>query len=75
MSHFYGTVQGNRGEGTRCGTKDSGMTTYTASWDGAIRCTTYVKNNVDWVLVEKTKWQGVGEHKILYHGPIGKVKK
>ena len=37
MSHFYGTLQGNRGEATRCGTKNSGLVTYAASWSGAIR--------------------------------------
>jgi len=37
MSHFYGTLQGNRGETTRCGTKNSGITIYAAGWGGAIR--------------------------------------
>ena len=72
MSHFYGTIQGNKGEATRCGTKDSGMTTYCASWDGAIRCSAYMKDGKDHVRVEKTTWHGVGEYKLLYDGPIGK---
>lgn len=37
MAHFYGTLQGNRGEASRLGTKDSGITTYAASWEGAVR--------------------------------------
>ena len=37
MSHFYSKIQGNRGEATRCGTKDSGVTATAASWTGAIR--------------------------------------
>ncbi len=37
MSHFYGTLEGSRGEASRCGSKDSGITTYAAGWSGAIR--------------------------------------
>jgi len=28
MSHFYGSMQGSRGEATRCGTKNSGFTAH-----------------------------------------------
>jgi hypothetical protein len=42
MAHFYGTVQGNRGEATRLGTRDSGMDTTAASWAGAIAVSLYV---------------------------------
>jgi len=73
MAHFYGTVQGCRGEGTRIGTEKSGMVTYCASWDGAIRCSAYVNSKgIDCVTVEKKHWQGEGEDKLLYDGPIGK---
>ena len=41
MSHFYGTLQGSRGQATRCGTKNSGITTYAAGWQGAIRVYVY----------------------------------
>lgn len=37
MSHFYGTLQGIRGQATRCGGKGSGLTTQAAGWRGAIR--------------------------------------
>lgn len=59
MSHFYGTVKGNRGEGTRAGSKDSGMETYCASWNGAIRCVAWHDKvtSKDMVRVEKTTWQ------------------
>lgn len=76
MSHFYGTVQGNRGEATRRGSKASGMETYCASWSGAVRCFAYVNaDGVDCVRVEKTTWptwRGAGEFKLLYDGPIGR---
>ena len=33
MAHFYGTVQGNRGEATRTGSKNSGMFAEAKGWD------------------------------------------
>jgi hypothetical protein len=36
MSHFYGSVKGNRGEATRGGSKRSGYTSYCAGWGGGI---------------------------------------
>jgi len=41
MSHFYGTVEGHRSQATRQGTQSSGMETYCASWEGAIRSYAY----------------------------------
>ena len=74
MSHFYGTLQGSRGRATRCGSAKSGLETYCASWQGAIRCFAYVnEKGEDCVRVEKTTWQGKGENKLLYNGVIGEV--
>jgi len=36
MSHFYGSVKGNRGEATRGGSKNSGYKSYAAGWGGGI---------------------------------------
>ncbi len=33
MAHFYGSVEGSRGEATRCGTKNSGITAHARGWD------------------------------------------
>lgn len=75
MSHFYGTLQGSRGQASRCGTKKSGMVTYCASWSGAIRCHAYFNDKgEDCVRVEKTTWHGYGDNKILYEGKIGKER-
>ena len=73
MSQFYGTVQGNRGQTSRGGSKNSGIETSTASWSGAIRCYAYYdkETDTDMVRVEKTTWRGSGDSKILYEGPIG----
>lgn len=68
MSHFYGTLQGNRGGTTRCGTKSSGIITYAAGWEGAI-CTRVFQgkqhgygegSNDDWYIVELVPWEGSG---------------
>lgn len=37
MSHFYGSIQGTRGEATRCGSKSSGYRATIAGWGGAIQ--------------------------------------
>lgn len=72
MAHFYGTLQGARGEGTRCGTRNSGLESYTASWAGAVRCYAYVdeKTGRDHVTVALTQWHGRGTNRVLYDGPI-----
>lgn len=77
MGYFYGTVRGRRGEATRCGTKDSGMETACASWEGAVRCNAYFNEDEgeDWVHVILGEWEGRGEKAAitLYHGPIGRL--
>jgi len=76
MAHFYGTLQGNRGQATRCGSKDSGVTTVCASWSGAVRCEAYQEERSDgvkedWVVVSMIPWHGAGANRVLYRGPIG----
>lgn len=36
MAAFYGTIQGNRGMATRCGSPASGMSSSCQSWEGSI---------------------------------------
>jgi len=33
MAHFYGSMQGSRGETTRCGTRNSGLYAHVRGWD------------------------------------------
>ena len=33
MAHFYASIEGSRGEATRAGTKQSGMTGHIRGWD------------------------------------------
>lgn len=72
MAHFYGTLEGGRGQTTRCGTKNSGVTVVGASWNGAVRTSLWFdeENDTDMVEVSLVPWQGVGSSRILYHGPV-----
>ena len=72
MSHFYGRLNGSRGEATRCGHKTTGMTTIAASWRGAILVQLWhdEDSDQDWALVEMTPWHGHGINRELYRGPV-----
>jgi len=76
MSHFYGSIKGSRGEATRCGTKTSGLMTYTASWEGAIQVFLYYddESGEDWVRVAMCPWRGAGTTRTIYSGPVGKYQ-
>lgn len=72
MAHFYGTLQGNRGEASRLGSKSAGLRTYAASWQGAVSVCLYYdeETGVDMARVSLTKHRGAGEEVDLYHGPV-----
>lgn len=73
MSHFYGTMQGSRGEATRCGTKTSGLTVTAASWKGAIKTVLFVDDKGrDCFRVEQMPWHnGDGIVETVATGVIG----
>lgn len=52
MSHFYATIEGNRGEATRCGTQSSGITTTCQSYEGSIIVTMRVENGKNWFEIQ-----------------------
>lgn len=62
MSRFYGTLQGGRGEATRCGHKTSGLTTNAAGWHGSIKTHVYYDEatDTDRFEVALVPWQGSG---------------
>lgn len=76
MSHFYGTLEGNRGTASRCGSKKSGMATTCAAKEGRVTCHAYhnYETNSDWVTVELDIWQDYSGSIVLYNGPIGEYK-
>lgn len=72
MSHFYGTLQGNRGEATRCGSKKSGIATHAASWSGCVHARLYhnrAEDSTD-ASVCLDQWHGGGRFAQLYVGPV-----
>lgn len=73
MAHFRGSIQGARGEASRLGGKQSGLTTYAASWEGAIRTTLYFseKHDCDCARIEMVQHCGRGASALIYDGPIG----
>lgn len=72
MSHFYGTIEGTRGKGTRCGSKASGLTVHAASWDGAVRVQLLhdAATGKDMAEVSLIPWRGRGATHMLYAGPV-----
>jgi hypothetical protein len=74
MSHFYGTLQGQRGEATRCGSKASGITTVAASWKGAVEVSVFVdEQGRDCFSVAQRTWRGAGVSHVIAEGVIGEV--
>jgi len=71
MSHFYGTVQGARGEATRGGMKNSGLKTNAASWAGCIRVELYERDGKDYFHITETPWDGQGRSRMIAQGIIG----
>lgn len=63
MSHFYGTIQGQAGEATRRGSKNSGLVTRAASYAGCIEVNLIHEEGVDYAIIKLTPWKGAGIHK------------
>jgi hypothetical protein len=54
MAHFYASIQGNRGEATRMGSKDSGITGHIRGWNVGARVNIDHVDGVDVVRVYRT---------------------
>lgn len=65
MSHFYGTIQGARGEASRCGSKGSGIRTNAAGWGGCIQTSVYEEDDRDMYRVFLTPWQSSGGSSVM----------
>ena len=72
MSHFYGTLAGNRGQASRCATKASGITTVAASWTGAVEVSLHYdeESGENRYFVQLIPWHGVGRREILAQGKL-----
>lgn len=73
MAHFYGTVQGARGEASRLGHPNTGLETMAASWEGCVRVRLEHDSatDTDTALVYLDRHKGSGTHRVLYDGPVG----
>ena len=73
MATFYGTLTGNRGEGTRCGSKRTGITTVAASWNGCIRVNVYWHEQAQrpYYVVSEEPWHGAGTYREIAKGFFG----
>ena len=81
MSHFYATIptSSRKTTLTASGSVDTGVTTYTASWKGAIKTRLYEYEGVDWFEVSMIPWKNVhdddaepvGDSIILASGHVG----
>lgn len=70
MSKFYGVLQGERGETTRCGHR--GIESTVASWAGGIRTVLYVDDKGrECYRVEQVSWRGAGVYRLLASGIVG----
>ena len=72
MAHFYGSIQGNRGEATRCGSKNSGYTTRAVSWEGTVLVNLFYNEEYyeDWAEVCLVTHRGGVKNITLYYGPV-----
>lgn len=73
MAHFLGTVQGQRGEASRLGNKNSGLQTVAASWDGAIAVDLEYdeRTGKNRYTVRERKWHNSGVDRVIAEGVIG----
>lgn len=73
MSHFYGVLEGSRGQATRCGTKSSGVNVTAAGWRGAVGVRVWYNadKDRDEYRVYLEPWQGSGGHsRLLSYGVL-----
>jgi hypothetical protein len=73
MAQFFGSAQGRAGQGTRLGTKSSGLTTEAAGWGGCIETRLWYDSvqECDKFEVILRPWQGSeGSSKVLASGRV-----
>ena len=73
MSHFYGVMQGQAGEETRRGSKNSGLQVTAASYSGAIKVELWhdALTEVDRYRIYATQWRGAGKEFDIASGVLG----
>jgi len=69
MAHFYGNLKGSRGEATRCGTANSGLSVSARSWAGSVTVTLEERDGRTFVHIFARDGSGTGG-KLLHSGPL-----
>lgn len=70
MAHFYGSLKGNRGTATRCGTKASGISASVQSWDGSVTVSlTFGSDGSPVLTIEGRDDSGTGG-RTIWHGAL-----
>ena len=74
MAQFYGHVQGNRGDATRMGSKDSGFSASAQAWGGSLilRMSHYDKQDVASISFGEGSTTGGRE---LFRMPVAEIAK
>jgi hypothetical protein len=54
VAQFYAEIQGNRGQASRMGSKESGMYAHIRGWNVGVRVQLYHENGTDYVEVYET---------------------
>lgn len=72
MAHFRGTIQGNRGQASRLGSKDSGLRVEAQSWQGKVVVVLGTKDGIDTAYVTLQQHSNGKGHRglVLYDGPV-----
>lgn len=72
MAQFRGIIRGNRGEASRLGSKDSGLTVEAQSWQGKVVVVLDTKDGVDTATITLQQHSNGRGHRglVLYDGPV-----
>lgn len=76
MAQFYASMQGNRGQATRMGTKNSGLTAHVRGWNIGVRVCLTHRDGEDVVTIYRTNGSNghssaeevIGEYRGEYNG-------
>lgn len=78
MAHFRGEIRGQRGEASRLGSKQSGLTVAAQAWDGQVVTRLWHENGRDYVRVyveaNPATYGDAGAKHTLYYGPLAKLR-
>lgn len=75
MSKLYGSLQGNRGEVTKCGSKNSGMRASVQSWDGSLIVYMDLDDNDKPIITLKTSEGSSGYgNETIFRGSLEELK-